>query len=66
MSDHKAALMEARHKSTLPQWCLQAISYEAYQQGHSAGKEEIDMIEIELIYDFQESFNKSKELGIND
>ena len=53
------AVKEAREGSKLPDWCLSAISMRAYEEGHSAGQQECDNIEIGLIHEFEEAMSKA-------
>lgn len=46
---------EARANSILPKWCLQAISFIAYEDGHSAGQQEVDNLESDMIGNFEAS-----------
>lgn len=49
---------EIRENSTLPKWCLSAISLRAYEDGHSSGQQEVDGIEVSMIYDFEQAMKK--------
>lgn len=49
---------EIRENSTLPKWCLSAIAMNAYEDGHSAGQQEVDGIEASMIHDFEEAMKK--------
>ena len=42
----------------LPEEFRSLLSYQAYEQGHSAGQDEIDSILVGLAYDFSEAWRK--------
>ena len=50
----------AREESILPKWCLAAIANRAYEDGHSAGQQEVDGIESGMIGDFEEYMRKEQ------
>jgi len=52
------AAKDARENSKLPKWCLSAISYRAYEDGHSVGQQEVDGIEMGMIGDFETAMKK--------
>ncbi len=47
-----------REESKLPKWCLSAISLIAWENGHSAGRQEVDNIEMAMISDFEIAMRK--------
>lgn len=55
-----AEAQEARESSILPKWCLSAISMRAYEDGHSAGEQEVAGIEVGMISEFEEAMRKEK------
>ena len=52
------AAKKAREESKLPKWCLSAIAMRAYEDGHSAGQQEVDDIEMGMISDFEIEMRK--------
>ena len=51
-------VIECRKNSKLPKWCLNAIGLRADADGHSAGQQEVNNIELGMIGDFEEAFEK--------
>jgi hypothetical protein len=51
---------EAVDNTTLPKWLVSWIQYKAYEDGHSAGQSEVDMLTFSMIHE-AEDFQKKNE-----
>jgi hypothetical protein len=57
-SIYKKEKEELLKVTNLPKWVLNAISYIAYEDGHSAGMSEVDSIELGMIRTFERHMNE--------